>query len=85
MSVYVDNLPNSCYDCFCNNDDWKCRLTYSDLPDKWGVRNGDCPLKVLVHCKDCAHYIPKENKCGFTGRFFIFKDDYCSNADKKEK
>lgn len=76
MSVYVDRLPESCYDCCCNNDDYNCRLTDSILPDKWDVRNDDCPLKVLVQCKDCKYQHKLGGRSGWCDRAVVDADDY---------
>lgn len=93
MSVYVDELPDSCYDCCCNNDDWKCRLTDSELPCKWDVRDDDCPLKVVVHCDKCIHNVGIRENTGFYEEDIVcdYWDcdglcswDYCSNGEKKD-
>ena len=54
MSVYVDELSKDCEGCVCNNGDYKCNLTGSELPE-WGKKLDNCPLKELVRCKDCVY------------------------------
>ena len=46
MSVYVDKLPKCCGDCICNDDDYRCNLTFEELPC-YGEKLKDCPLKLL--------------------------------------
>lgn len=55
------NLPSDCLEC---TDSGLCialskfgiRCTHYDA----GRRNPDCPLKQIITCKDCEHWIPTQ-------------------------
>lgn len=99
-------MPRCCLNCECAN-------SYADSPF-WDVyckplqryidesqtehRQDDCPLKEVVHCKDCKHWQPCEEgvteepfckglgflaETGFDIRIGT-ENDYCSFGERKD-
>jgi hypothetical protein len=53
MKVYVDELPKSCRECFCNVEDTWCALSDGEMGDICEeydnkTRHKKCPLKTLA-------------------------------------
>ena len=53
MKVYVDELPKSCRECFCNVEDTWCALSDGEMGDICEeydnkTRHKKCPLKTLT-------------------------------------
>lgn len=81
MRVYVEELPDGCYRCVCNDDNWICNINGESISHDG--RREDCPLKEIVHCQDCKynynnkwcelHKIPNR----------IEAEDYCSKGEKQ--
>lgn len=43
--VWIDKMPEDCYECPCNDDDWECNLLDDDIA--YDKRRDDCPLMLI--------------------------------------
>lgn len=43
--VWINEMPEDCYECPCNDDDWMCNLLDDDIG--YDKRRDDCPLKLI--------------------------------------
>lgn len=94
MNIYVDQMPESCECCPCNDDYYRCGLS-GDLFDYDVIhtrRMNNCKLKQLddvvevVSCKDCKRY--NTDDCfmihGKKMNRNLFDDDFCSYGEKRD-
>ena len=91
IKVYVDELPKSCWDCFCqDNENGRCKILekYTDYVPK------DCPLidikdhdkelvaKVLEEVENAfTEYLPLRNR---TGAWFYGRLNEIENYNKEQ-
>lgn len=47
FKVWIDKMPEDCFDCPCENDYCTCNLTCDKISYDAGRRRDDCPLKLI--------------------------------------
>lgn len=73
MKVYVDELPKSCRDCFCNVEDTWCALSDGEMGDICEeydnkTRHKKCPLQSIA---DYTKQVRKEVCEKFVEQFIL--------------
>lgn len=53
--------------------------------DKEYLLDGKYKVEPSVHCKECKYYLHTANKCLLTGRYGIFEEYYCNEAEREEQ
>lgn len=80
IKVYVDELPKSCWDCFCqDNENGRCKILekYTDYVPK------DCPLiDIKTHDRELVKEVCEKirnfllDKCEFDYGYYINDGDF---------
>lgn len=85
IKVYVEKLPSNCWTCVCEGDDDFCNLLGEGTPTTGKLSN--CPLKEIVHCKDCKWYDWVDCNNPIVTAFpngVRDEDNYCSFGERNE-
>ena len=81
MKVYVDKLPKSCRECFCNVEDTWCALSDGEMGDICEeydnkTRHKKCPLKTIeYYTKQVRKQVCEEMWKEFEQRLMNKKED----------
>ena len=92
MKVYVDELPKSCRECFCNVEDTWCALSDGEMGDICEecdnkTRHKKCPLQSLSdYTKQVRKEVIKEykNKMLYCSERFMDNSHYYNGKELDE-
>lgn len=89
MSILIDmTMPRDCEECPLMDEYAECAFL-GKFVAKCG-RLSDCPLREVIRCGKCRHYlgnhdVPGCAPCDFWGIGAVMWDDYCKRGERWER
>jgi hypothetical protein len=79
-------MPKSCVRCFTKGLRGLvgCELLLDDNNICVETRHPDCPLKEIVTCKDCKHWIKNRYCYKHTPQVITYESDFCNYGERRE-